>query len=101
MMDLSPIMKIRIKSWHHKVDEKLLHECAYYPRGGCQDCHWMAPNPSCSYSHILIDTRIDTRGVNYGDRKRRTNPNNLANLLNKLPQNLKSQIEGIIKKYQV
>ena len=61
VIDLSPGMKVRVGEWGrqgHQLDIKLLFECAYYPRGGCQNCSWDKPNPKCPYSHILIDTRI-------------------------------------------
>jgi hypothetical protein len=57
IIDLSPMMLARVKNYHHKLDRKLLSECAYYPRQGCKDCNWDAPNPDCRWSHILIDTR--------------------------------------------
>jgi len=41
----------------HKIDRKLLDECAYYPRGGCQFCRWDWPFPKCQYAHILVETR--------------------------------------------
>lgn len=47
----------------HKIDRKLLDECAYYPREGCQYCRWDWPFPKCEVAHILVDTRCaGTRG---------------------------------------
>lgn len=47
----------------HKIDSKLLAECAYYPREGCQYCRWDWPFPKCNVAHILVDTRCaGTRG---------------------------------------
>jgi len=42
----------------YKIDWKLLNECAYYPREGCQDCKWDWPLQECQFAHILVATRI-------------------------------------------
>jgi hypothetical protein len=46
-------------------DERLLNECAYYPRpatffadSSCLKCSWDQPNKKCKYAHILVDTRL-------------------------------------------
>lgn len=59
IIDLSPMMLARVKNYTHKLNRKLLSECAYYPRMGCQNCDWQSPNPDCKWSHILTDTRCD------------------------------------------
>ena len=48
----------------HSIDEKLLHECAYYPRpkafsnneSPCVRCSFEKPNEKCKYAHILTLT---------------------------------------------
>ncbi len=62
VVDLSHSMAIRVSIWEklHKLNTDLLFNCGYYPRGGCQDCSFTLPNPSCKFSHILLDTRPGT-----------------------------------------
>jgi hypothetical protein len=56
---VSPCNQDAVSNWqrNHPIDGKLLSECSYYPRGGCQSCKWDWPNQRCDKAHILNDTR--------------------------------------------
>jgi hypothetical protein len=102
VIDLSLGMTQRVREWYrlgNKLDVRLLNECSYYPRGGCQDCSWEAPNPDCKWSHILIDTRCDNRGnagrIHLKVVKRKENW--LAALIAKLPKEAREEIEKVMK----
>ncbi len=51
-----PFIRLFIQN-NHQVDDKLLQECAYYPRQGCEKCRWEYPLTTCPVAHILVDTR--------------------------------------------
>jgi hypothetical protein len=98
VIDLSPSMALRVREWYrqrHKLDVKLLFECAYYPRGGCQNCSWDSPNSDCKWSHILIDTRVDGSGqlrMRGGKKK-----DSLEKILSRLPKEAMEEIKMILK----
>lgn len=99
VIDISKRMQVRLSEWYrlgNKLDVKLLFECAYYPRGGCNDCSWDYPNGNCKRAHILIDTRIDGGGhlrVKGGGRKK----DSLERVLLKLPKEARDEIQMILK----
>jgi hypothetical protein len=103
IIDLSPVMLSRVKNYRHKVDRKLLSECAYYPRQGCHHCSWDAPNPDCRWSHILIDTRCGSQPIIQRVRKAssKKGENWMAELISRLPPSAKREVEDIIKRLEV
>jgi len=89
----------------HKVDKKLLYECAYYPRQGCEYCRWDWPYPKCSFAHILVDTRgagvrgwkadPSTRRQSKGKGKKQTKKEKFwESLPIELQEELKQMMEG-------
>jgi len=97
VIDLSPSMALRVRDWYrlrNKLDVKLLFECAYYPRSGCQDCSWESPNPDCKWSHILIDTRIGGGHLRMRDGKKK---DSLEKILSRLPKEVMEEIKMILK----
>jgi hypothetical protein len=98
VIDLSFGMTARIREWYrlgNKIDVRLLFECAYYPRGGCQDCSWELPNSDCKWSHILIDTRIDGDG-HLRMREGRKRQESLEKILSKLPKEVMDEIKQVL-----
>lgn len=85
----------------HKIDRKLLNECAYYPKEGCQYCRWDWPFPKCQVAHILVDTRCagvvgwksTWRREKVGG-KRKENP---WKLLGKLPKELQEELMKLLE----
>lgn len=101
IIDLSPSMAVRVRDWTrlHKLDVTLLFNCAYYPRGGCQDCSFDAPNGRCKRSHILIDTQCNPPEISLKtkSRNRRKKEININILLSKLPTEIQEEIRKIIE----
>jgi len=99
-------MSIRVGEWRkrHKLDEKLLNECAYYPRIGCGDCSWEAPSHKCRWSHILVDTRVGGQppfSLLSTKRKKRGETAwgvNLNGILKGLPEEAQREIRKILGK---
>lgn len=58
VIDLSFSRKLELVG-HHRINQELLWECAYYPVPACQECSFNNPNLKCSHSHLLINTRIN------------------------------------------
>ena len=100
-IQLSPMMQNRVAEWKrlgHSINLKLLSECAYYPRGGCQNCEWNSPNPDCKWSHILIDTRIDTSGLNIKIKMKKRERSDMEKLLTLLPPEARKEIEKLFQR---
>lgn len=102
IIDLSQSMQRRVieyKRMGHKIDLTLLYECAYYPRGGCQDCSFGSPNADCKWSHILIDTRCNPSIPSSTKHRDKTGKKviNLDVLLSKLPEEIREEIRKIIQ----
>jgi hypothetical protein len=104
---LSPSMATRVAQWMrygHKPDYKLLRECAYYPRGGCQDCAWESPRSECPFSHILIDTRIESptgtpRVTSQKKEKGTAWGVSLTSLIKRLPPEVGREVEKLFNQY--
>lgn len=101
IIDLSPAMLQRVKNYNHKIDRRLLSECAYYPRMGCQNCSWQSPNPDCRWSHILIDTRCGGEPVIMRKRVIKKKEGWLRELINKLPPSAQREVEEIMSRMEV
>jgi len=98
IVDLSLSMQQRVDEWRrtgHKLDLQLLFNCSYYPRGGCQDCSFDAPNPKCKWAHLLIDTRINPPKFSFKQKSKQTI--NLETLIHKLPEKVQQQIRDILE----
>jgi hypothetical protein len=75
MIDLSFYRRKEFKSAnisYSDIDEKLLHECAYYPLPAnpffnlpskCRSCLFKKPNLKCKHSHILTLSEIAVETV--------------------------------------
>lgn len=102
IIDLSPMMLSRVKNYHHKIDRKLLSECAYYPRQGCQNCNWQSPNSDCRWSHILTDTRCGSAPIVQRVKKHSKKGENwMSQLVAKLPPSVQREVEEIMKRMEV
>lgn len=100
IIDLSPSMQERVNQWQrlgHKTDPILLNQCAYYPRGGCQDCTFDQPNDSCKWSHILIDTRINPPLKQTIKQVKKNRKVNIDVLFSQLPEEVREEIRRIIE----
>jgi len=102
MLQLSPLMQKWVRLWigsGHKLDERLLVECAYYPRGGCQNCSWDTPRPECQWSHILIDSRIDPSEIRSVKKKkvRSVFGKDLEELMKQLTPSDRMKVEEILR----
>lgn len=100
-----------IRDWMetgHSLDKKLLLECAYYPRGGCQDCTFTNPNPKCDKSHILKLEPPKHPGKVYNMHGEPIKPKpvvnkmtawgkDLTSIWSTLPEDVKSQVMGVLK----
>jgi len=110
---ISMVIAPYVREWvarGHSIDDKLLVECAYYPRGGCQHCSWNRPNPHCKWSHILVDTRIDpfhpsptptnptpSKGKTDGQPHFKAWGIDLSSLMKKVPKSMREEMERIIR----
>ena len=99
IIDLSPAMQERMREYQrmgHKIDETLLYECAYYPRGGCQNCTFDSPNDRCKWAHILIDTRINPPLNQTIKQVKKNRKINIDVLLSRLPKEVREEIRKIL-----
>lgn len=100
IVDLSKSMQRRVIEWRrmgHQLDATLIHQCAYYPRGGCQFCQFDSPFSDCQWSHILIDTRINPPSITsqIKPNKNRKKAVSLEVLLSRLPKEAREEIMRI------
>jgi len=101
IIDLSPSMQERVTEWKrmgHNIDPILIHECGYYPRGGCQYCLFDSPNPNCRWGHILIDTRINPSIPSSSKHQNKTGRKviKVEVLLSRLPEEVREEIRKIV-----
>lgn len=88
----------------HKIDPKLLNECAYYPREGCQYCRWDWPYPKCERAEILVKTRCAGvtgwrfTGVREGKRVKGGKVSRKERFWNDLPKELQDELRQIIER---
>ena len=100
VINLSTSMQERVAEWKrngHNLDATLLFNCSYYPRGGCQDCEFDSPNPDCSKSHLLVDTRINPPLNLKTKVKSGRKVVSLETLISKLPLEAQEEIRKIIE----
>jgi hypothetical protein len=91
----------------YPIDNQLLDQCAYYPKAGCQYCSFDSPNPECSRSHILSDTRITPASPSIASNlgrssKRATGKKeawgiSLEKIWEKLPESVRMEVEGVFQ----
>lgn len=90
-----PYIKL-FQSLGHKIDFRLLSECAYYPQAGCQDCRWDWPLADCPRAHILVDTRMTPLAGWVGKRRKESSPS-LERLLSTLSVEALEELRRILK----
>lgn len=104
ILNLSKSMQKRVAAWHrqgHKLDTTLLNQCAYYPRGGCQHCHFDSPSSDCKWAHILKDTRINPPNIsNQIKPNKRIKKADLDVLLSRLPEEAREEIMRFIRSWK-
>jgi len=81
----------------YKIDFKLLTECAYYPRQGCQLCKWEWPLPECQFAHILVDTRIGGIAGWKGGKQKKEKKEKVIVIWEGLPDEVKGEILEVLK----